>query len=73
MNFTKNKIAEFEVKVIAHAENNELYYAHEQAKQFRAKNKFSELSLELQIATYKFRWTDKNCYLDNVIAKGGKK
>ena len=48
----------------------ELYYAYEQAKQFRAKNKFSELSLELQIATYKFRWTDKNCYLDNVIVKG---
>lgn len=48
----------------------ELYYAHEQAKQFRAKNKFSELSLELKIATYKFRWTDKNCYLDNVIVKG---
>jgi hypothetical protein len=48
----------------------ELYYAYEQAKQFRAKNKFSELSVELQIATYKFRWTDKNCYLDNVIVKG---
>ncbi len=50
----------------------ELYYAYKQAKQFRAKNKFPEHSVELQIATYKFRWTDKNCYLDSVIVKGGK-
>ena len=48
-----------------------LYDAIKQAKAWRKNNKHSEVSIECNIATYRFKWTDRsNMHLIDVIVKG---
>lgn len=48
-----------------------LYDAIKKAKAWRKNNKYSEVSIECNIATYRFKWTDRNnMHLIDVIVKG---
>lgn len=49
----------------------ELFYAHRKAVEHHANNKFNEYSYEGMLATYRFKWTDRNnMHLIDVIKKG---
>lgn len=49
----------------------ELFYARRKAVEYHDNNKFSEYSYEGMLATYRFKWTDRNnMRLVSVIKKG---